>query len=117
HNPIAGVWATINPELTASPPLSHYVDRPARITLRLAAYARGCVPPTERVMVLWFEPEIPFFSERLIAQQHFVFPQSWGNVPHEQQVTLAKVSRYKPPIAFALASATEGTARAAFPAL
>ena len=116
-NPIAGVWASIDPELTSAPPLANYVDRRARITLRLAAYARGCVPPTERVLVLWFEPEIPYFSERLLAQQHLVFPSSWGSLPHEQQATLAKVSRYKPPIAFALASALERTARPAFPVL
>jgi hypothetical protein len=116
-NPIAGVWATINPELIASPPLAHYVDRPARITLKLAAYARACIPPTDRVLVLWFEPEIPYFSERLMAQQHLVFPPSWSTFAHEQDAALEKVMRHKPPIAFALASALDRTARVAFPRL
>jgi hypothetical protein len=116
-NPIAGVWSTINPELLASPPLAHYIDRPARITLKLAAYARGCVPPDDRVLVLWFEPEIPYFSDRLIAQRHLVFPPAWSTFAHEQDPALEKVMRHKPPIAFALASALDRTARVAFPRL
>jgi hypothetical protein len=116
-NPIAGAWVGVRPELIASPPITHYIDRRARMSLRLAAYARGCIPPTDRVLVLWFEPEIPYFSERLIAQQHLVFPPAWADLPHEQNATLEKAARYKPPIAFALASALDSTARAAFPGL
>ena len=112
-NPIAGAWTIVRPELIASPPLALYVDRPARVTLKLAAYTRGCIPPAERVLVLWFEPEIPYFSERLIAQQHFVFPPEWANLPHEQNAAIEKVMRYKPPIAFA--SARDSSAPAAFP--
>jgi hypothetical protein len=116
-SPVAGAWGSIQPELIASPPLAHYIGRPARLTLKLAAYARGCVPPTDRVLVLWFEPEIPYFSERLVAQQHLVFPPAWANLAHEQNATLQKVARYKPPIVFALASALDSSARAAFPGL
>jgi hypothetical protein len=114
-NPIAGAWASVRPELTASPPLAHYLDRPARVTLTLAAYARGCIPPSDRVLVLWFEPEIPYFSGRLLAQRHFTFPPAWAGLAHEQDATIEKVTRYKPPIAFALASALDRTARAAYP--
>ncbi len=114
-NPIVGAWAVVRPELTASPPLAHYVDRPARITLKLAAYARGCIPPTDRVLVLWFEPEIPYFSGRLLAQRHFNFPPAWASLAHEQNATMEKITRYKPPIAFAKASALDRTARIAYP--
>jgi hypothetical protein len=114
-NPIAGVWASVRPELTASPPIARYVDRPARITLVLAAYARGCVPPTDRVLVLWFEPEIPYFSGRLLAQRHLTFPPAWASLAYEQNATMEKIARYKPPIAFAMASAVDRTARAAYP--
>jgi hypothetical protein len=114
-NPIAGAWTSVRPELTASPPLAHYVDRPARITLELAAYARGCVPPTERVLVLWFEPEIPYFSGRLFAQRHLTFPPAFASLRHEQDAAMEKIARYRPPIAFAMASALDRTARAAYP--
>jgi len=114
-NPIAGAWAGVRPELIASPPLSHYIDRSARITLELAAYARGCIPPTDRVLVLWFEPEIPYFSGRLLAQRHLVFPPSWGKLALEQDAAMAKITRYSPPVAFALASSLDRTARVAYP--
>ena len=114
-NPIVGAWAIVRPELTASPPLAHYVDRPARITLELAVYARGCIPPTDRVLVLWFEPEIPYFSGRLLAQRHFNFPPAWASLAHEQNATMEKITRYKPPMAFAMASALDRTARVAYP--
>lgn len=116
-DPISGAWAGVRPELTASPPLSHYIDRPARITLELAAYARGCIPTTDRVLVLWFEPEIPYFSSRLLAQRHLVFPPSWGKLPLEQQAAMAKITRYKPPVAFAMASSLDRTARVAYPSI
>ncbi len=114
-SPVAGAWASVRPELTASPPLVHYVDRPARITLRLAAYARGCTLPSDRVIVLWFEPEIPYFSERLLGQRHFNFPPAWSSLVHEQNATMEKIERYKPPIAFAMASALDSAARATYP--
>ena len=114
-NPITGAWAGVRPELIASPPLSHYIDRPARITLELAAYARGCIPPTDRVLVLWFEPEIPYFSGRLLAQRHLVFPPSWGKLPLEQNAAMTKITTYKPPVAFAMASSLDRTARVAYP--
>jgi len=114
-NPIAGAWASVRPELTASPPLAHYVDRSARITLKLAAYARGCIPLADRVLVLWFEPEIPYFSGRLLAQRHFNFPPAWSSLVHEQNATMEKITRYKPPIAFAMASALDRSARATYP--
>lgn len=111
----AGAWAGVGRELTASPPLAHYLDRPARFPLQLAAYARGCLPPTDRVLVLWFEPEIPYFSERLMAQRHLVFPPGWATLAHEQHATLEKITRYKPPLAFAVRSALDRTARAVYP--
>jgi hypothetical protein len=110
-----GAWVGVARELTVSPPLAHYIDRPARFSLQLAAYARGCVPPTDRVLVLWFEPEIPYFSGRPVAQRHLVFPPAWANIAFEQTASLERIKRYEPPVAFALASALDVTARAAYP--
>ncbi len=102
-------------ELTASPPLAFYLDRPARFSLRLAAYVRDCVPADERVLVLWFEPEIYYFSDRLMAQRHAVFAPTWSAVETEQRTTLAKIERFRPPIVLARASALDRDARATYP--
>ena len=63
-------WSGVYNELVASPPLSYFVDRPARFSLRLAAYVRDCVPEDDRVLALWFEPEIYYYGDRLMAQRH-----------------------------------------------
>ena len=102
-------------ELTATPPLSHYVDRPARFTLRLAAYVRECVPPADRLLVLWFEPEIYYYSDRMMALRHPVFAPAWSTLDAEQRATLAKIDRFKPPIVLARRSALEEYARATYP--
>jgi hypothetical protein len=102
-------------ELTASPPLAFYVGRPARFTLRLAAYVRECVPVEDRVLVLWFEPEIYYYSDRLMAQRHLVFAPAWAALEHEQRATLDKINRFKPPLALMRRSALEEYARATYP--
>jgi hypothetical protein len=102
-------------ELNASPPLSFYVDRPARFSLQLAAYVRDCVPPDERVLVLWFEPEVYYFSDRLMALRHGVFAPSWSQLAHEQRVAVEKVKTWNPPIVLARRSSLDGEARETFP--
>ena len=102
-------------ELSASPPLDFYVDRPARFTLRLAAYVRDCVPADDRLLVLWFEPEIYYYSERLMAQRHLVFAPAWAALEHEQRVTLDKIDRFRPPLVLARRSALDEYARATYP--
>jgi hypothetical protein len=112
-NPLT--WGGSVPELLSSPPLQQYVDRPARFPLQLAAYVRACVPPSDRLLVLWFEPEIFYFSERLMAQQHLVFAPAWAGLPHEQDRAMQKIKRFAPPIALARSSALDGYARATYP--
>ena len=36
-------------------------------------------PETERLLVFWFEPEIYYYGDRLMAQRHLVFPPAWAN--------------------------------------
>jgi hypothetical protein len=110
-------WRDVYAELVASPPLDYYVDEPARLSLRLAAYIRECVPPAERLLVLWFEPEIYYYSDRLMAQRHLVFAPAWSDLQYEQRMTLEKVTRAAPPIALARQSALEGYTRASYPML
>lgn len=112
-NPLT--WGGAAGELVASPPLRHYVDRRARFTLQLAAYVRECVPLSDRLLVLWFEPEIYYFSERLMAQRHLIFAPVWATLAHEQSATLQKVQRFAPPIVLARESALEEYARATYP--
>ena len=108
-------WSAAYDELAASPPLAYFVDQRARFSLRLAAYVRECVPSTDRVLVMWFEPEIYYYGDRLMAQRHLVFAPTWAGLPYEQNMTLEKINRFSPPIVLARRSALDGYARASYP--
>jgi len=108
-------WGAAFAELLASPPLGYFIDQRARFSLRLAAYVRACVPESDRLLVLWFEPEIYYYGDRLMAQRHLVFAPTWAAVPHEQRMTIERIRRFAPPIALARRSALEGYARASYP--
>jgi hypothetical protein len=110
-------WISVYDELVASPPLAYYRDQSARFSLRLAAYVRECVPPSERLLVLWFEPEIYYYSDRLMAQRHLAFAPAWAVLAHEQRMTIEKAMRFAPPIALARQSALNDYARATYPGL
>jgi hypothetical protein len=108
-------WSATFAELFASPPLDYFVDKRARFSLRLAAYVRDCVPEGDRLLVLWFEPEIYYYGDRLMAQRHLVFAPTWAAVPHEQRMALEKLTHFAPPIALARRSALESYASASYP--
>jgi hypothetical protein len=108
-------WTSVYRELNASPPLSYFVDERARLSLRFAAYVRGCVPTTERLLVLWFEPEIYYYGDRLMAQRHLGFSAALAPLAHEQRMTLDKIQHFSPPIALVRRSALDTQARASFP--
>jgi hypothetical protein len=109
-----GAWNDIAGRLAASPPLAYHEGRPMSVPLSLAAYARECVPPSERLLVLWFAPEIYYYAERLMAQRHLVFVPGWAELPHEQHLTLTKVRRFAPPLALA-SSSLDGLTRRTYP--
>jgi len=108
-------WSAGYRELNSSPPLAYFVDERARLSLRFAAYVRACVPMTERLLVLWFEPEIYYYGDRLMAQRHLGFAAALAPLAHEQRMTLDKILHFSPPIALARRSALDGYARASFP--
>ena len=108
-------WTEIGRELTTSPPIDYFETRAPRVEIRLAEYARACVPAGERLLVLWFAPDIHYYSERLMAQRHLVFVPGWAALEDEQRLALAKVERFAPPLVFARRSALEQDARASFP--
>jgi hypothetical protein len=95
--------------------MTHFYDRPAGVSMRLAAYVRDCLPASERLLVLWFAPEIYYHSERLMAQRHLVFVPGWSALAHEQSMALEKVRRFAPPLVLARRSAIDPYARASYP--
>jgi hypothetical protein len=68
--------------------------RNPEVTLRLAAYARECVPESERILVLWFAPEIYYYSDRLMATRHAFFLEQFGDLPYEREMEMDKVRAF-----------------------
>jgi len=114
---LSGAWSDIGNAVMASPPDQYWRDRPSTAPMQLAMYARDCVPANERLMVLWFAPEIYYFSDRLMAQRHLVFIGGWAALDDEQRLTLEKVRRSSPPLVFASADRLDDSTRKIYPAL
>jgi hypothetical protein len=110
-----GAWNEVYHRLTDSPPLPSSAAGSGGVSLRLAAYARQCLAPSDRLVVLWFAPEIYYYSGRLAAQRHLVIVPGWAALPHEQRMTLEKVRRFAPPLVFA--AGLDGVTEATYPDL
>ncbi len=95
-----GAWSDSANILTVSPPLRYYKGLEGPSSIRLARYANACVPPTERLAVLWFAPDIYYYSDRLMAIRHMVFSPGLVSAD-EQKRTREKFARFTPPIVFA----------------
>jgi hypothetical protein len=109
-----GAWEEVTGRLMSSPPIDYWRNRHPEVTLRLAAYARECVPETDRILVLWFAPEIYYYSERLMAGRHVFYLSQFSGLPFEREMELAKIGRVQPPVVFTREK-SERNAREAFP--
>jgi hypothetical protein len=112
-------WRRPFAEFVTSPPVEYFRSyaRRADVSVAFAEYARACVPSSDRILVLWFAPEIYYYADRLMAARHAVFVTNWSALPHEQDATIAKIARYKPPVAFARRAALDAYTRETFPGL
>jgi hypothetical protein len=109
-----GAWEEVSGRLMSSPPIEYWRNRNPEVTLRLAAYSRECVPESERILVLWFAPEIYYYSDRLMATRHAFFLSQFGNLPSERAMEIDKLRRWPPTIVFTRATA-QRIIRQAFP--
>jgi len=109
-------WSKIVVRLESSPPSRLEAGQEGLATARLAEYVRRCVAPRDRILVLWYAPEIYYDADRLMAGRHLYFFPTFVGVEEEQRRELAKVMRFKPPIVLTDSASAAG-ARKAFPAL
>ena len=115
-NRARGAWEEVTGRLTSNPPIEYWRNRRPEVTLRLAAYARECLPATDRILVLWFAPEIYYYSDRLMASRHAFYLAEFGSLPRERDMEMEKVKRAPPAIVFTRAGSEEPVHRA-FPQL
>ena len=67
------------------------------------------------MLVLWFEPEIYYYSDRLMAQRHLVFAPAWAGLTGEQQMTLEKIQHSRRRSRSPGGRRWKSTARASYP--
>jgi len=108
-------WSDSASRLVASPALRYWDNVNGPPSIRFAQYVSACVPPSERLAVMWFAPEIYYYTDRLMAVRHLVFIPGM-TTPQEQQRTVEKFDRASAPIVLAEARLWTYT-RTAFPAL
>jgi 4-amino-4-deoxy-L-arabinose transferase-like glycosyltransferase len=96
-----GAWREVHDRLIAGPPLTYWNGMPKSAELQLSEYAAKCLPSSQRLLVLWFAPEIYYYSDRLMAARHTFYDSGYQNIGQEQQLTLAKIRRYAPPFVYA----------------
>jgi hypothetical protein len=111
-----GAWEEVTGRLISTPPIEFWRNRRPEVTLRLAAYARECLPATDRILVLWFAPEIYYYSDRLMASRHAFFLPEFSTLRHERDMEIEKIKRAPPMIVFTKAG-SDSAARRAFPAV
>jgi hypothetical protein len=109
-------WGQIAARLESSPPARLEDGQAELATARLAEYVRRCVAPRDRILVLWYAPEIYYEADRLMAGRHLYFFPTFAGVEDEQRRELEKVTRFKPPIILSDSASSSG-ARKAFPSL
>jgi hypothetical protein len=95
-----GAWREVHDRLFADPPLSYWNGMRKPAELQLAQYAAECLPASQRLLVLWFAPEIYYHSGRLMASRHLYDP-GYEELEQELRLTTDKIKRYAPPLVFA----------------
>jgi hypothetical protein len=95
-----GAWRKVRDRLLAEPPLAYWNGMRKPAELQLAQYAAECLPSSQRLLVLWFAPEIYYHSERLMASRHLYDP-GYEQLEQELRLTVDKTERYAPPLVFA----------------
>jgi hypothetical protein len=91
-----GAWREVGARLQASPPSQFWPRGTGPVTVRLAEYARRCTAPSDRILVLWFAPEIHYHADRLMAGRHLYYFAAFRTVEDEQRRELDKVMRTEP---------------------
>ena len=96
-----GAWLEVRARLVAEPALTYWDGRPKSVELQLAQFASECLPPSKRLLVLWFAPEIYYHADRLMAARHLFYESGYQDIEREQRLTLEKIQRYAPPLVYA----------------
>jgi hypothetical protein len=96
-----GAWHEVRARLLASPPSAFWAGRTGPVWVRLAEYTRRCTAPSDRLLVLWYAPEIYHDADRMMAGLHLYYFSEFRDLEFEQRRELDTVRKYAPPLILA----------------
>ena len=94
-------WRELSARLQASPPSDYWSAGTGPVTVRFAEYVSRCTLPSDRILLLWFAPEIHYNADRLMAGRHLYYFASFRSLVDEQRREMEKVMRTAPRIVLA----------------
>jgi hypothetical protein len=96
-----GAWREVGARLGASPPSRFWAGRSSPVWVRLADYTRRCTAPSDRILILWYAPEIYHDADRLMAGRHLYFFAAFRDLENEQRREVEKVTASAPSLVLA----------------
>ena len=80
-------------------PLEQFAPAGSTGLRALTRYVNRCTAPTDRLLVLGFQPEVFFYADRRIAGGNVVFHANLGAAPAEQELIIGRLRRQRVPVA------------------
>ena len=80
-------------------PLEQFAPAGSTGLRALTRYVSRCTAPTDRLLVLGFQPEVFFYADRRIAGGNVVFHANLGAAPAEQELIVERLRRQRVPVA------------------
>jgi hypothetical protein len=80
-------------------PLEQFAPAGSTGLRALTRYINRCTAPTDRLLVLGYQPEMFFYADRRIGGGNAVFHANSGAAPRQQEIIVARLQRERVPIA------------------
>jgi hypothetical protein len=80
-------------------PLEQFAPAGSTGLRALTRYVNRCTAPTDRLLVLGYQPEMFFYADRRIAGGNIVFHANLGAAPQEQDLIVQRLQRERVPVA------------------
>jgi hypothetical protein len=80
-------------------PLEQFAPAGSTGLRALTRYVNRCTAPTDRLLVLGFQPEVFFYADRRIAGGNVVFHANLGAAAAEQELIVGRLRRQRVPVA------------------
>ena len=79
-------------------PLDQFAPAGSTGLRAVTGYINRCTAPTDRLLVLGYQPEMFFYADRRIGGGNAVFHANSGSAPRQQEIIVARLQRERVPV-------------------